>query len=119
VRIDRTGPASLKQGRKFFVLPETIVRWAGLVHHPSQDWLRMEWDPDQVPYLSVWVDEGMLNPESVTTLEPTTGFYDNLALAWEKTQVTMIDSGDTQSWTLTVRLGTGDHPFPAEVRHKV
>ena len=114
VRIDRTGPASLNQARKFFVVPETSARWAGLIRKPAQDWLRLDWDPELVPFLAVWVDEGRLSHESVAALEPTTGFYDSLAVAWEKRQVTMIEPRESKSWTLSVRLGGGDQPFPTD-----
>jgi galactose mutarotase-like enzyme len=114
-RLDRIGPPSLHRARKFFLLPHVKAQWAGLVRLPSQAWLRLEWDPSLVPYLGLWVDEGALNPESVAALEPTTGFYDSLAMAWDKQQITVIEPGATRSWTLTVRCGTGDHPFPIEV----
>jgi hypothetical protein len=114
VRIDRTGPASLKQARKFFALPEMPVSWAGLIRQPAQDWLRFDWDPNLVPYLGVWVDEGAISQEAVAALEPMTGFYDSLALAWKNNQVAMIEPGETESWTLSVRLGTGDDPFLTE-----
>jgi hypothetical protein len=112
VRLDRIGPPSLHRARKFFVLPDVQAEWAGLVRRPSQDWLRLEWEPSLVPYLGLWVDEGALNPETVAALEPTSGFYDSLATAWDKKQITVIEPGATQAWTLTVRIGTGDHPFP-------
>jgi len=111
MRIDRAGPATLKQARKFFVVPETSVRWAGVIRQPAKDWLRFDWDPELVPYLAIWVDEGAINQASVIALEPTTGFYDSLAMAWERKQVTMIEPEDTKSWALSVRLGTGDDPF--------
>lgn len=116
VRIDRTGPATLKQARKFFVLPETCASWAGLVRHPGGDWLRLAWNPEEVAYLGIWVDEGALNHTTVAAPEPTTGFYDSLAVAWEKKQVTTVEPGGTKSWKLSVRLGTGDHPFPKNDR---
>jgi len=114
VRIDHTGPSSLKAARKFYVLPETQVSWTGLIRKPSMDWICLTWNPAKVPYLGLWVDEGALNHKTVATPEPTTGFYDSLALAWEKKQVTSIDPGETQSWNLAVRLGTGDHLFPKD-----
>jgi galactose mutarotase-like enzyme len=114
VRIDRTGPASLNQARKFFVLPELPVSWAGLIRRPAKDWLRFDWDPNLVPYLGVWLDEGAISRESVAALEPMTGFYDSLAVAWDKKQVAMIEPGESKSWTLSLRLGTGDHPFLTE-----
>lgn len=113
VRIDRTGPASLKQARKFFVLPETRAEWAGLTRHPAGDWLRLDWHPDKIPYLGLWVDEGALSHSTVVALEPTTGFYDSLALAWEKNEITVLESGATHTWTLTVRIGTREQPFPS------
>jgi galactose mutarotase-like enzyme len=113
VRIDRTGPVTLHQARKFFVLPETPIGSAGLVRSPSGDWLRLDWNSAEVPYLGIWVDEGALNHTTVTALEPTTGFYDSLAVAWEKNEVALLEPGATQTWTLTVRVGTGEQPFPA------
>jgi galactose mutarotase-like enzyme len=111
---NRVGPASLKQARKFFVKPETPIGWAGLIRQPAKDWLRLDWDQNRVPYLGVWIDEGAINRESVAAFEPMTGFYDSLALAWEKQQVAMIASGEIQTWTLSVRLGTGEQLFPAD-----
>lgn len=112
VRIDRTRPPSLQQARKFFVLPETHPAWTGLVRHPSEDWLRLDWDPEQVPYLGIWIDEGALNHTTVAALEPTTGFYDSLAVAWGKKEVTVLEPGSTRTWALTVQSGTGKQPFP-------
>ncbi|RME44119.1 MAG: DUF5107 domain-containing protein [Chloroflexi bacterium] len=114
VRLDQVGPPSLQQGRKFFTLPDARPGWAGLIRQPHADWLRLEWDPERVPYLSVWVDEGALSHESVVALEPTTGFYDSLEVAWNKGLVTILEPGETQTWTLRVRLGTGEQPFPPD-----
>lgn len=113
VRIDRTGPASLGQARKFFVLPEIPVGSVGLVRRPSGDWLRLDWNPAEIPYLGIWVDEGALNHTTVTALEPTTGFYDSLAVAWEKKEVTVLESGATHTWSLKVQVGLGVQPFPS------
>jgi hypothetical protein len=115
VRIDRTGPPSLKQARKFFVLPETRVGWVGLVRRSTEDWLRLDWDPEKIPYLGLWIDEGALSHTTVAIPEPTTGFYDSLAIAWDKNEITVVEPGTTQTWTLTVRFGTREQPFPPDV----
>lgn len=112
VRIDRVGPPSLHQARKFFLTPDMRAGWAGLIRRPSRDWLRLEWDPNLVPYLGLWVDEGVLNPESVAAPEPTTGYYDSLAVAWSKKQVTVIEPRAVITWRINVRVGTGEQPFP-------
>ena len=48
--------------------------------------------------------------KSVAALEPMTGFYDSLAVAWQKNEVSMIEAGATHSWTLAVRLGISGDP---------
>ena len=113
MRIDRIGLPALHLARKFFVLPEVRVGWAGLVRRSSNDWLCMDWDSDRVPYLGLWVDEGAISSESVAAPEPMTGFYDSLAAAWDKKRVAVVDPGASQSWRLTVRFGEGEQLSPA------
>ena len=113
LRLDRVGPPSRKLARKFFVLPDERIEWAGLIRQSRHAWLQMQWDTQPVPYFGVWVDEGVYNPESVAALEPMTGFYDSLIIAWNKQRVSLLEPGATHEWTLTVRCGTGDQPFPS------
>ena len=112
VRLDRVGPPSLGRGRKLFALPHQHPAWAAVLRRDSGHWLRLDWDADQVTYLGLWVDEGALNHASVAAPEPITGWYDDLALAWDKGEVTVIPAGATHQWTLTVRLGADGNPVP-------
>jgi len=113
VRIDRIGSPSLHQARKFFALPDVRADWAGVINRPSNDWLLMEWDSSLIPYLGLWIDEGAISAESVAAPEPMTGFYDSLAVAWDKKRVAMIAPGSIADWNLNVRLGTGAETFPS------
>ena len=114
MRIDKTGPASRKQASKFFAPPEVTVGWAGMLRQPQHDWLRIDWDAQVAPYLGIWIDEGAINHETVLAFEPMTGFYDSLALAWEKKLVRTIEPDETQTWWVRVRVGTGEQPFPID-----
>jgi galactose mutarotase-like enzyme len=114
VRIDQIGSPSQHQARKFFVLPDVRADWSGLINRPSNDWLLMEWDSNLIPYLGLWIDEGAISAESVAAPEPMTGFYDSLAVAWDKKRVAMIAPGASADWKLSVRFGTGDETFPYE-----
>lgn len=111
LQMDAIGPPTLKRARKFYVLPDQAVGAATLVRRPAGDWLRMEWDAAQVPYLGLWVDEGALNAASVAAPEPATGFYDSLALAWQNQRVTVVQPGAQVTWWLTVQLGTSEERY--------
>lgn len=114
VRLDRTGPASLKQARKFYVPPDTHVDWSGIQQYSGGPWLQMQWDAEKVPFLGLWVDEGFLSHTTVVAPEPATGYYDSLAVAWLKKRVTIIEPNTTRNWILTVRLGESGQSFPAD-----
>ena len=110
--ISKVGAPDLKRARKFFTLPDAHISWMAL-QQPTQNWLRMAWDSQAVPYFGLWLDEGLLNHKTVITPEPITGFYDSLVIAWEKQLVKVVPAGGTVSWTLTVQLSTGDL-FPSK-----
>ena len=114
VRIDSVGPASRHQARKFFIPPDMSIGWAGLVRQTFGDWLLLEWDPDVIPYLGLWIDDGRISHETVIALEPMTGYYDSLAIAWDKQRVAMIEPDEIRSWSLSITLGTGEQLFPVE-----
>ncbi|MFN8447667.1 MAG: hypothetical protein U0521_03490 [Anaerolineae bacterium] len=70
-------------------------------------WLRLSWDPSQIPYLGIWVDEGSYNPASTVALEPSTGYYDSLTRAWRNNRVMRLPPGAPQRWWLDVAVGSG------------
>ena len=105
VRLDEVGLSALGSCRKFFALPDARPSWAEVRRVESGHWLRLEWDPQSVPYLGLWVDEGAVNSEAVVAPEPTTGWYDELALAWSKGKVQVLPAGGVQRWRLVVRVG--------------
>jgi len=112
VRLDLTGPPTLKRGRKLFALPEARPDWAAVLREESGEWLRFEWNPEELPYLGLWVDEGALNENTVAAPEPMTAWYDGLALAVGKGHVKTVPPGGFHTWTLTVRLGLDGRPQP-------
>ena len=107
VKLNVIGPPELTRARKFYIPPTRRIRWAVLRRPAFDSWLRMSWDPDQVPYFGLWIDEGAISSESVAAPEPATGFYDSLQLAWEKGQVKTILPGKEHRWSLSIQLGRG------------
>ena len=64
----------------------------------------MAWDAQELPYLGIWVDEGMYNSAPAVALEPSNGFYDNLSVAHRNNRMRVLAAGETQQWHLTVTL---------------
>lgn len=105
-QIDQVRGPALRQARKFYTLPDERISSATLVRQGTGDWLRLAWDADAAPYFGLWVDEGALHHQSVVALEPATGFYDSLAVAWARQRVRVLGPGQSTAWTLTVQAGS-------------
>jgi hypothetical protein len=103
-KLDQIGAAERHDCRKFYVPPETRVTWAALADYCRNIGLHMAWNTEQLPYLGIWVDEGMYNTAPAVALEPSNGFYDSLARAYDNGRVSMLDTGETQQWQLIVKL---------------
>lgn len=92
-------------GRKFYLPPEAPIAWAGLEQPGAGCWLRLKWDPVCQPYCGVWIDEGYLNKIPAVAIEPTTGYYDDLAVACSNGRVAILPPGSTARWWLEISFG--------------
>jgi galactose mutarotase-like enzyme len=107
LKLDRIGPADLHSCRKFYLLPEQTVSWAALQQGDGGDWIRLSWEPADVPYLGIWVDEGTYNAAPTAALEPATGYYDKLDRAWQNNHVIHFQPNEPIRWFLDIEVGTG------------
>ncbi len=112
LRLDLIGPPSHHKARKFYSLPDVHPAWAAVLRRQTGHWIRFEWDPLELPYLGVWIDEGALSAESVVALEPTSAYYDDLGLAYSKGLLKTLQVGETHHWTLQIRMGMDAQPRP-------
>ena len=108
LQLDRVRPASARAHRKIYLPPDQPVAWAGLQQGEAGAWLRLSWETHQIPYLGIWVDEGAFNPASTAALEPSTGYYDSLARAWQNGRVMTLPPGVPQRWSLDLTVGSGE-----------
>lgn len=108
LRLDQVTSATAQRSRKVYTLPAQAVPWAMLVETGAAHWLRMAWDPADVPYLGIWVDEGQYNPALTIALEPSTGYYDSLKWAHKNGRAPVIQPGKQHTWSLALTL-SGDY----------
>jgi galactose mutarotase-like enzyme len=108
VALDRAQPPDQHKYHKFYLPPDQHIDWVVLRQESHGHWLRLSWNPEQVPYLGVWVDEGGINSVSTIALEPSTGYYDDLSVAWKNQRVMHLMPQILLRWHLDVACGTGD-----------
>jgi len=92
--------------RMIYLQPDDDAEDATLVD-PSGSWLRVAWDRSFAPYLGIWADHGRYTSGPVMAIEPTNGFFDELARASDNKMVTLFRPGEATTWWVEVTLGEG------------
>jgi len=104
-QLDRVRQAESRSCRKFYVPPEQTVASAALVDENLGCQLRLDWPAASVPYLGLWVDEGMYNAAPVAALEPSNGYYDSLERSVKNKKAPVLDSEQEATWMLRISMG--------------
>lgn len=73
----------------------------------SGETLVLSWLPAQLPYVGLWEDHCDYSSEPVVAVEPSNGWYDNLALARADGRCLVLRPGEVQRWSVTVVVGSG------------
>ncbi len=103
--LDRVGPTSNRDCRKFYIPPETSSGWVKLEQTQSGHGLRLAWSAEQIPYMGLWIDEGAYSAEPVAAPEPASAFYDSLAKAWDLERASLLEPARPHHWEVTVGVG--------------
>ncbi|PRY49043.1 hypothetical protein LY71_107125 [Geodermatophilus tzadiensis] len=113
-------PATVDPGRlvapggcgKWYVDPtgSPALHGAALVD-PDGGWLRLTWDPGDLPYLGIWLDRGHLAAGDVLAIEPSSGFYDRLDRAAAAGNVWTVAPGRPRRWWVALDAGEDGEPW--------
>jgi galactose mutarotase-like enzyme len=87
-----------------YVAPLNAVSAASIVDE-SGSTLTMTWDREFAPYLCIWLDRGRFTQGAVVALEPTNGFFDDLARAFEDKTIRFFEPRTTTSWWVEITVG--------------
>lgn len=85
-------------------LPTRVRAGWCCLEDPDGSSLRLEWDPEVVPYLGIAIDNGRYSREPVVSILPTTGHYDSLERAERDGRVCLVSPARPLQFALTVRL---------------
>ncbi|WP_171685618.1 hypothetical protein [Paenibacillus planticolens] len=98
-------PAVTGDARKFYYGGQVPVGWSGLFGEESGNFLIVSVPQNKVPYIGVWMDEGMFNDRVTCALEPSIGYYDSLEMAVGNGTAQMIPAKASFEWHLELSLG--------------
>lgn len=101
-------PAVTGDARKFYYGGQVPVGWSGLYGVESGNFLIVTVPQNKVPYLGVWMDEGMFNDRVTCALEPSIGYYDSLEMAVGNGTAQMIPAKASFEWHLELAIGAGE-----------
>ncbi|NQX63341.1 hypothetical protein [Paenibacillus qinlingensis] len=106
--VSQISPAVTGDGRKFYYEGQVPVSWSGLYSQESENFLIISVPKEKVPYLGVWVDEGMFNDRVTCALEPSIGYYDSLDRAVSNGSAQVVPADASFEWYLDLSIGAGD-----------
>ncbi|WNR42683.1 hypothetical protein [Paenibacillus roseipurpureus] len=101
-------PIVTGDARKFYFQGRVTDTWSGLSGEESGNYLLFSVPTDKVPYLGVWMDEGMFNDRVTCALEPSIGYFDSLETAIANGTAQVIPAGGSFEWHLEFVTGAGD-----------
>ena len=92
--------------RMLYLHPGDEVDEAALIDR-SGSYVSLRWDRSFARYLGVWADHARHAVGRVIAVEPTNGFFDDLARAYNNGTVTTFTPGEPVSWWVEVSVGKG------------
>lgn len=96
--------------RMLYVSPDERPNSALLIDS-SGSWLRLRWDNSFARYLGIWMDNGRFTSGRVIAVEPTNGYFDEVARAHRGGTVSVFEPGERVTWWVEATLGNGEVPW--------
>jgi galactose mutarotase-like enzyme len=86
-----------------FWLPRAVEKGFCGIDYPSLGMAyRLNWDPEDLPYLGYWVTNGGFRGERNAAWEPSDGFYDSLVTAEANRALPVLAPGNRKSFSFTL-----------------
>jgi len=78
--------------------------WCGYRYNSTGTVLKLEFPPEKVPYMALWVSEGSFKGYHSVALEPCTGTYDRCDLAKMHDQNSVLKAKSEYSWFINLKV---------------
>jgi galactose mutarotase-like enzyme len=108
VQLDLIGDPDQALADKLFTSPVS-EGWCGLYDPERRRAIGMTFDPEQLPYIGVWINQGGFPPGGPPSfnlgLEPCSGFPDALDVAVKRGFAPTVEPGETNEWWIELQSG--------------
>jgi len=111
LHLDIIGSKFSNNTEKFYVDGRVAKGEASLSLNRGRLLYRLLFPHNIVPYLGVWINEGGFKGEYNCALEPSTGYYDSLDIAYRQRSLDALNAGETLEWYLNIELQSGKIPL--------
>lgn len=101
-QLNRIRPFSSQTTRKFYHAGKYPTGAASLVLEGLK--VEMKWDPEQIPYVGLWLNEGGYEQGYNVAIEPATGYYDTIGLALKNNSIQPIAAHQAVSFWLELKI---------------
>ncbi len=107
--LNKIKPEDSHKTEKFYVNGDITIGECG-VYYPSKDLnCKICFNPEELPYLGLWITEGGFRGDYNLALEPSNGFYDSIDIAAKNNKLKRLNSGDLLEFNCKIKFSDGKY----------
>jgi len=108
-QLKKIKPKESNKTEKFYVNGDITSGECG-VYYPSKDLnCKIYFNPEQLPFLGIWITEGGFRGDYNLALEPSNGFYDRIDIAENNGKLDYLNSGDCVEFNFKIKFSDGKY----------
>lgn len=103
--LSKMEPPSANNCEKFYFTERVPKGMCGIVQENTGRKLMYHYPAEKIPYLGVWKTQGGYRGDYNLALEPCTGVYDNLSVAYAIRKVSFVEAKGVFTWWFQIEIG--------------
>lgn len=89
---------------KYYFTDEIKEGFAILDHTKEKSKFKINFDPNKLPYMGVWLTTGGFKNEKNVAIEPCNGYYDSLEKAYENGKADYVEGSSENKWNILIDI---------------
>lgn len=89
---------------KYYFTDEIKEGFAIVNNTKEKSKFKMNFDPEKLPYMGVWLTTGGFKNEKNVAIEPCNGYYDSLEKAYENGKTDYVEANSENNWNIKIDI---------------